>query len=61
MSNKDKRFAIWGVSGFIAWSIFIIQGNHHHHSLLEAFGVSLVWGIVSVFSIATLIHLRAKK
>lgn len=61
MSFKDKRFAIWGFSGFITWTVFTIQGNHHHHTLLQALGVALVWGAASVLSIATLIRLRVKK
>ena len=61
MDFREKRFAIWGFSGFIAWLVFIVQGNHHHHTMFQALGVALIWGTVSVLSIASVIRIKEKK
>lgn len=61
MKFKDKRFAIWGVSGFFAWAIFIVEGIHRHYGLLASLGIAVLWGLGSVFTIATLIHLKYKR
>jgi hypothetical protein len=61
MEFRDKRFAIWGFSGFITWAVFIVQGSHHNHTMLQALGVALIWGTVSVLSIASVIRIKEKK